>query len=66
MKSRTTILFALLSVAASYTAQDELAQSRQNLTPGFVALYKALGGDWLDVYGPEDQHSRVIQESNKR
>jgi hypothetical protein len=49
MKSHTAILLALLSVAASYTAQDDLAQSRQNLTPGFVALYKALGGGWLDV-----------------
>jgi len=39
MKSSAAIHLALLSVAASYTAQDEHAQSRQNLTPGFVALY---------------------------
>ena len=50
MKSRTAILLALLSVTASYTAQDELAQSRQDFTLGSVGLYKALGGGWLSAY----------------
>jgi len=42
---------------ALYVAQDELAQSRQNHAIGFVALYKALGGGWLDIYGAESQNS---------
>jgi NodT family efflux transporter outer membrane factor (OMF) lipoprotein len=41
--------------SALYTAQDELAQSRQNLTLAFVALYKALGGGWLNTYGANDE-----------
>jgi len=43
---------------ALYTAQDELAQSRQNHAIGFVALYKALGGGWLDIYGTVDETIR--------
>jgi outer membrane protein, multidrug efflux system len=34
--------------AALYTAEDQLAQSREKLTLAFVALYKALGGGWLE------------------
>jgi outer membrane protein, multidrug efflux system len=40
--------------SALYIAQDDLAQSRQNHVLGFVSLYKALGGGWLDTYGVED------------
>jgi outer membrane protein TolC len=40
--------------AALYVAQDELAQSRQNHVLGFVALYKALGGGWLNTFGTEE------------
>ena len=43
---------------ALYTAQDELAQSRQNQAIGFVVLYKALGGGWLDSCWTEDQTIR--------
>ena len=39
--------------AALYVAQDELAQSRQNHVLGFVSLFKALGGGWLETYGAE-------------
>ena len=46
-----TYLAVIDARGALYTAQDELAQSRQNHTLGFVALYKALGGGWLDTYG---------------
>jgi outer membrane protein TolC len=52
-----TYLAVIDALAAQYTAQDELAQSRQNLARGFVALYKALGGGWLDFYGEEGQNS---------
>ena len=34
--------------SALYTAQDQLAQSQQNHVLGFVSLYKALGGGWLE------------------
>ena len=44
-------LAVLDAEVASYTAQDQLAQSRQNQVLAFVALYKALGGGWLDYYG---------------
>jgi NodT family efflux transporter outer membrane factor (OMF) lipoprotein len=40
--------------AALYVAQDELAQSRQNHVLGFVSLYKALGGGWLNTSGTEE------------
>jgi len=53
-----TYLAVIDAQSALYTAQDDLAQSRQNLALGFVALYKALGGGWLDVYGTEDGDSR--------
>jgi outer membrane protein TolC len=43
-------LAVLDAEVASYTAQDQLAQSRQNQVLAFVALYKALGGGWLDYY----------------
>jgi outer membrane protein, multidrug efflux system len=42
-----TYLAVIDAQSALYTAQDELAQSRQNLTLSFVSLYKALGGGWL-------------------
>ena len=44
-------LAVLDAEVASYTAQDQLAQTRQNQVLAFVALYKALGGGWLDYYG---------------
>jgi len=34
--------------AALYAAEDQLAQSRENRALAFVALYKALGGGWLE------------------
>ena len=34
--------------AALYAAEDQLAQSRENQALAFVALYKALGGGWLE------------------
>jgi multidrug efflux system outer membrane protein len=43
------------ALSAQYTAQDELAQSMQKQVLGFVSLYKALGGGWLDMYGTDDQ-----------
>ena len=39
--------------AALFTAQDELVQSQQDHILGFVSLYKALGGGWLETYGTE-------------
>jgi multidrug efflux system outer membrane protein len=51
-----TYLSVIDALNAQYTAQDELAQSRQNHTLSFVALYKALGGGWLDIYGEEDRN----------
>ena len=58
MAGLQTYLAVIDAQSALYTAQDDLAQSRQNLALGFVALYKALGGGWLDVYGREDEDSR--------
>jgi multidrug efflux system outer membrane protein len=48
-----TYLAVIDALSAQYTAQDELAQSRQNQVLGFVGLYKALGGGWLDMYGAD-------------
>jgi multidrug efflux system outer membrane protein len=42
------------ALSAQYTAQDQLAQSMQNKVIGFVSLYKALGGGWLDTYPADD------------
>jgi multidrug efflux system outer membrane protein len=44
-------LSVLDAESALFTAQDQLAQSRQNRAVGLVALYKALGGGWEDYYG---------------
>jgi multidrug efflux system outer membrane protein len=44
-------LAVLDAESALFTAQDQLAQSRQNRAVGLVALYKALGGGWEDYYG---------------
>lgn len=41
-----TYLAVLDAESALYTAQDQLAQSRQNRALGLIALYKALGGGW--------------------
>jgi outer membrane protein, multidrug efflux system len=35
---------------ASYTAQDQYAQSLQNHALAFISLYKALGGGWREYY----------------
>ena len=43
------------ALSAQYTAQDQLAQSMQNQVLGFVSLYKALGGGWLDFYPADDE-----------
>lgn len=48
--------------AALYTAQDELAQSRQNYVLSFISLYKALGGGWLNTLGAEGQPSDERRE----
>ena len=53
-----TYLAVIDALSAQYTAQDELAQSRQNQVLGFVGLYKALGGGWLDMYGADDQGTK--------
>jgi NodT family efflux transporter outer membrane factor (OMF) lipoprotein len=44
-------LSVLDAESALFTAQDQLAQSRQNRAVGLVALYKALGGGWENYYG---------------
>jgi len=44
-------LAVLDAESALFTAQDQLAQSRQNRAVGLVSLYKALGGGWEDFYG---------------
>jgi multidrug efflux system outer membrane protein len=44
-------LSVLDAESALFTAQDQMAQSRQNRAVGLVALYKALGGGWEDYYG---------------
>jgi NodT family efflux transporter outer membrane factor (OMF) lipoprotein len=44
-------LSVLDAESALFTAQDQLAQSRQNRAVGLIALYKALGGGWEDYYG---------------
>lgn len=41
-------LAVLDAETALYTAENQLAQTRQNRALGFVALYKALGGGWQE------------------
>jgi multidrug efflux system outer membrane protein len=38
-------------------AEDRLAQSRTDVGTSLVAVYKALGGGWLDVPLPETPHT---------
>jgi NodT family efflux transporter outer membrane factor (OMF) lipoprotein len=54
MEQYKRVLQGYLSVldaeSALFTAQDQLAQSRQSRAVSLVALYKALGGGWEDYY----------------
>ena len=50
--------------AALFAAQDELAQSRQNQILGFVSLYKALGGGWLNTFRTEDPPPEEAREQS--
>ncbi len=50
----TDFLDVLASERALYQSQDQLAQSDQRLTLAMVAVFKALGGGWMDPTAPEN------------
>jgi NodT family efflux transporter outer membrane factor (OMF) lipoprotein len=63
-------LAVLDAETALFSAQDLLAQSRQNRVLAFVALYKALGGGWQEETPMEGKAAvrgtGVSQEANER